>query len=220
MAVLVSLACFGQENQRVQVFAGYSFQHLSTGDVSGAGLDTLFGVSTDTFTVHKLMSGADIELQYNFTSHFGAVVDVSGHTGKPVTASSSSGFSVAPRADSFWFLAGPEAQAPKGRFTLFAHVLIGKNRLRSNSSEAVNFYGTAGSAISDSSLAAGAGGGVDWQVKKHFAVRLGQVDYFYTRHTAADYASALFGTSVLIGTSNFQNNLRFSAGIVYHFGNW
>lgn len=55
---------------------------------------------------------------------------------------------------------------------------------------------------SDSAFAWEAGGGVDVNVSKHFAVRLGEFDYEQTR---------LFG-----GNPN-QNNYKFKAGVLFHF---
>ena len=216
--LLCSLACFGQENQRVEVFAGYSFQRLSTGQVSGANLDSLFGAPAGSFSVKTLLSGGNAELQYNVTPRYAVVFDASGYFGTPIAAASSSGYKDAPRAQSVWYLFGPLARFPKGKFTPFVRVMIGENYLRSNATEATAFFGTAATAATDGAFAAAAGGGLDWQVKKHWAVRLGQVDYLYTRHTAAHYGSALFGTDTLAGTANYQNTLRVSAGLVYSFG--
>jgi hypothetical protein len=216
--VLFSLTCFGQNNERVQIFGGYSLQRLSTGDVSGGNLDNLFGAPAGTFSVKSFLSGWNAEVQYNVTSRYGLVLDASGHYGHPVTASSSSGYTGAPEARSYWYLIGPTARFPKGKWTPYVRVMAGKNTLHSNFSEAVALYGTAGDATSNGSFAAAAGGGLDWPVKKHFAVRLPQIDYLYTRHNAAPYASSLFGTSALASTSNYQNAFRVSAGLVYHFG--
>lgn len=49
-----------------------------------------------------------------------------------------------------------------------------------------------------------AGGGVDIMLNRHFAVRAAQVDYFLTR--------------LKNGVNDHQNNLRFSAGVVFRFG--
>jgi opacity protein-like surface antigen len=55
------------------------------------------------------------------------------------------------------------------------------------------------------------GGGVDWSVGKHFAVRLGQFDYQQTRF--------LHNQSTIAGFSaNNQNNFKYSAGLVVRFG--
>jgi opacity protein-like surface antigen len=218
--LLFSLMSFGEDDQKVQLFGGYSFQRVSTGDVSGANLDSLLGASAGTFNVKRFLSGWNGELQYNLTSRYGLVLDASGDYGKPISGSSSSGYGKGPSAHSYWYLIGPVARFPKGKLTPFVEAMAGKNSLKSNTSEAVSFFGTAATPASDSSFGVAAGGGLDWQVKKHLAVRLGQLDYLYSRHNAANYASSVFGTSTLSGTANFQNSLRFSAGLIYHFGNW
>jgi peptidoglycan-associated lipoprotein len=60
---------------------------------------------------------------------------------------------------------------------------------------------TSGSA---SGFSLSAGGGLDWKVSRRVSVRLIQAEYMLTR----------FPNS----TDNDQNNLRISAGVVFHFG--
>ena len=48
------------------------------------------------------------------------------------------------------------------------------------------------------------GGGVDFKVSEHFAVRPIQAEYFRTNFTD--------------GARNHQNDFRYSAGIVFRFG--
>jgi hypothetical protein len=49
------------------------------------------------------------------------------------------------------------------------------------------------------------GGGVDFKISEHFAIRPVQAEYFLTKFTD--------------GANNRQNNFRYSAGIVFRFGN-
>lgn len=49
-----------------------------------------------------------------------------------------------------------------------------------------------------------AGGGLDWNVKDHFSIRLFQAEYLMTRLPNA--------------INNNQNNLRISVGVVFHIG--
>lgn len=49
-----------------------------------------------------------------------------------------------------------------------------------------------------------AGGGVDYKISQHFAIRPIQAEYFLTDFT--DYAS------------NRQNNFRYGAGVVFRLG--
>jgi hypothetical protein len=59
--------------------------------------------------------------------------------------------------------------------------------------------------VSNTSFALATGGGLDYAVTNRISIRLGQADYFLTRH---------FND---IGAPN-QNNFRVSAGIVFTFG--
>lgn len=95
----------------------------------------------------------------------------------------------------FSILSGPRFSYPglKG-VTPFAHALFGYNQTK------VSLPG-AGLAATSSAYAMALGGGMDVNVSRHMAVRLFQADYFLTRD---------FG--------NTQNNLRFSAGLVFRFG--
>jgi len=48
-----------------------------------------------------------------------------------------------------------------------------------------------------------AGGGVDFRISEHFAIRPVQAEYFLTQFTD--------------GANNRQNNFRYSAGIAFRF---
>jgi len=86
---------------------------------------------------------------------------------------------------------GPQFLYPKGKALFFGHALIGSARslVRVGNSE------------EDTARAVVLGGGMDFDLTSRFAVRLFQVDYLHT---------SLF--------SQTQNNLRFSTGLVYHWG--
>lgn len=64
--------------------------------------------------------------------------------------------------------------------------------------------GNSGIPGSSNAFAMAAGGGVDFGFAPHFAVRLIQADYYYTR-----FAN---------GVNNHQNNLRIGAGLVVRLG--
>jgi hypothetical protein len=87
--------------------------------------------------------------------------------------------------------AGPQFLYPRGQKLFFAHLLFGQART----------FVRVGNGEGDTARAVAFGGGMDWDVSPRFAVRVFQVDYLHTN---------LFQTT--------QNNLRFSAGLVYHWG--
>ena len=86
---------------------------------------------------------------------------------------------------------GPQFLYPKGKSRFFARLLVGDARTL------VQVANTEG----DTARAVVLGGGMDRDISTRFAVRLFQVDYIH---------STLFNDT--------QNNLRFSTGLVYHWG--
>jgi len=86
---------------------------------------------------------------------------------------------------------GPQFLYPRGKAIFFGHALVGDARTL------VRVANTEG----DTARAVVLGGGVDLDISSRFALRVLQVDYMHT---------TLFNDK--------QNNLRFSTGLVYHWG--
>jgi hypothetical protein len=86
---------------------------------------------------------------------------------------------------------GPQLLWPKGRMLFFAHGLFGRVR-------SVDKIGTT---TRDTGNTFEGGGGVDMELSRRFSIRIVQADYLHT---------SLF--------QHTQNNLRFSTGLVYHWG--
>lgn len=93
------------------------------------------------------------------------------------------------------FLFGPRLTYRGERVQPFVHVLLGGARLS-----------TSGVVPTEAFWAWDFGGGVDVRVADNVMFRLGQVDYF--------------GTRFRLGSLNrsTQHNFRYSAGLVFHFG--
>lgn len=91
------------------------------------------------------------------------------------------------------YLFGPRVNLRRGKFTPFAQVLLGAVW----ASDAI---------VLGSKTAFGmtAGGGIDFTVSRHIAIRPVQAEYFLTKFPD--------------GLHNRQNNFRYSAGIVFRFG--
>jgi len=90
---------------------------------------------------------------------------------------------------------GPQLSIPGEHVRPFAHALFGEH-----STDIISF--------SDTGFALEFGGGLDVKVSPKFAIRLGQLDWLYTRH---DFT--------VIGLRDNQKNLKFATGIVFGFGN-
>jgi hypothetical protein len=89
------------------------------------------------------------------------------------------------------FAFGPQVLWPKGPFLFYGHGLWGRTR-------AVDHIGTTNR---DTGNMTELGGGVDMQISHRFSIRVVQADYLHTTFFSAK-----------------QNNIRFSTGLVYHWG--
>ncbi len=156
------------------------------------------------------LNGGNASLALNFSRYFGLVADFGGYN---TTELRLSGAGAAPPrvADAdgkvFTYLFGPKfALRNSSRLTPFAQVLFGG----AHASE-VSLSGCTGGLCtplpSQNAFALTAGGGLDIRVFHHVSIRAVQAEYMMTRF--ADVTS---------GSSQRQNDLRLSAGLVFLFG--
>ena len=96
----------------------------------------------------------------------------------------------------FSFHGGPRVKARMGRMEPFAHLLFGVSNL--------DYITTGGVGTSQNAFSMKLGGGLDVAVVPHFALRLGEFNYYYTR----------FPATFTEGTKDSQNNVTFSVGVV------
>jgi opacity protein-like surface antigen len=116
----------------------------------------------------------------------GVTADFSGSYGTP------SVLGVGVKTNFYTFLFGPTVRVPNSsRLTPFAHVLFGGGRISGSAF---------GVSVSSTDFTWAAGGGVDVNLSRNFAIRLGQADFLQSR---------------VAGSS--QNNFRYSTGIVLKF---
>jgi opacity protein-like surface antigen len=120
------------------------------------------------------LNGGVGSVAYNFTKHIGAVGEVAGYD-----VSAGSGGSA------ITYLFGPKVSMHVGKFVPFGQVLFG------------GIHASGGGSSTDS-FAMTFGGGVDYNVTHHFAVRLGQLEDLYTQ----------------LGSGS-QNSFRYSGGVVF-----
>jgi opacity protein-like surface antigen len=168
-------ACAQESVPKLDVFAGYSYVQANPG-VTGV----------DSFHLH----GGSASAAYNITNWLGGVADFGGYTNGNILGTGNSGtFST--------YLFGPRVSYRHySRITPFGQVLFGAAHANANA---------LGTADSQNAFAMTAGGGVDYKVFDHFAVRAFQAEYLLTR----------FGVGTT-GTQN-QNNVRISTGLVFRF---
>jgi opacity protein-like surface antigen len=185
-----------QDVPRVEVFGGYSYLN---GDVSAANpILNLLGLSSVGDRLS--LNGWDASASVNFNRWVGVEADLSGHY--KGDCEGLSGLTCKDLA----FMGGPRITYRVGKITAFGHGLFGGDTLSaSTNTNLITGASDVSASLSNTSFALAAGGGVDYAVTNRISVRLGQADYFLTRH---------FND---IGAPN-QNNFRVSAGIVFTFG--
>ena len=155
------------------------------GGISWLHIDDMNSPAITGIAVRKNYPGWDTALQFNMNRWLGIKGDISGHYGPPVSGG--------PSGSSHSFLFGPQITRRGEHARPFAHALFGINRVSI-------------SGFSDSTFAMAFGGGLDAKINDRFAVRIGQLDWLYTRHDATG-----------IGLKDHQSNIKYAGGIVIGF---
>jgi opacity protein-like surface antigen len=185
------LPCQAQPFQGTEVFGGYSFLRDNTSSSVDPFIDCLaqsFPVCDNRFGSNVGLNGWQAALTENVTKRLGVTEELAGYYGTRDIKGASHGF------NTFSVLAGPRLSYPHFKsFTPFAHALFGYGQTRASE-------GSAG-LITDRSFAFALGGGLDVNVTSRLGIRLFQADYYRTK--------------IFSGT---QNNVRISAGFIFHFG--
>lgn len=137
------------------------------------------------------LNGGSASAAYNFRDWVSGVADFGGyHVG------SADGVSVNNHVLTYMF--GPRfTYRGYRRISPFGQVLFGAARTGS---------GVFATSNSHTAFASSFGGGVDWNVRDRFSIRPLQFDYLLTHFP-----------EFTAGNNQTQNNLRVSAGIVFHF---
>jgi len=186
---------------KVSVFAGYSFLHYSNGTNQ-----TLYpGELNSTANANGFVASA----AYNFTNNL-AVEGEYGfyHAGTISNMGAGSGVSVTGNLQTYLF--GPKVSITRGPITPFVHVLLGgMSGTIKGSSAGVSVTGPRANAF-----AVAMGGGFDWKVTPHFAIRPAQFEYLMSRFSNVQTDTVPRPGD---GGNGTQNNFRYSAGVVYNF---
>jgi len=180
----------------VELFAGYSYLRAMPELAEGNRLVYLNGGSTS--------------IAFNLNRHLGLVGDFGGFNNtRLLLTGAGENPSVNAQIVSgsvYSFLAGPRLSfRDHGRLTPFVQVLFGG--MHASDATLSGCTGTCTLLPAENSLAITAGGGLDFRVRRHWAIRLIQAEYLMTRfedHSTGDIAS--------------QNDMRLSSGIVFRFG--
>jgi opacity protein-like surface antigen len=165
------------------VFFGYSY----------SGGEAVLHAPGFFFASHSTnLNGWEGSLEGKFLPWIGIVADLSGHYGSQnvLACAIDRCNSLTVNVKTYTFLFGPRVSLHVGKFTPFAHFLVGAGHANNNA---------AGYSDSDTSLATAVGGGLDYKLIPAVALRL-QGDELHTR---------FFGRA--------QDHFRFSTGLVIRF---
>jgi opacity protein-like surface antigen len=191
--LFTSVAAAQQQTPVVDLFGGYTFLHVNVGSGTVAGTKT---------TVTSNLHGGSGSIAYNVNNWFGLAADFGGS--KISTLDASGLPSVDVSSTLFTYVFGPRFSYRKYKtFTPFAQVLFGGAHITDVKAMGVTI------SKSENAFAMTAGGGLDWNVTDHIAIRVAQVEYALTKF------SDPFSVT---GASGTQNNVRISAGIVFRLG--
>jgi len=135
------------------------------------------------------------DVEYNLNKTLGVVAEL----GANYTGTTNG---LALNNTSFEYLFGPRINLRHARFNPYVQALFGGQRF-SNGWNPANLDPRLG--VSQNNFAMAFGGGLNYTVNDHFALRPFQVDYFATRIAPAN-------------NSYLQNDVRYSAGVVFRFG--
>ncbi len=137
-------------------------------------------------TDNSVPAGFNLDGTYYFARALGLTADFQYHH---------KDFGGGDTASVFSFHGGPRFKARSGKAEPFAHALFGVTHVSLNPGS-----------VSDNAFSMKLGGGLDVAAAKHFAIRLGEFNYYFTKFSVGGFASS--------GAPDHQNNFTFSAGIV------
>jgi opacity protein-like surface antigen len=218
VALTGSWAIAQDSTPKLEVFGGYSIMHTGTGGLNSSRLDADLRQNPGTLGIGSNFNGWNAEAQYNFDQWLGIVADFGGQYGSPFTARLK-GVSGLPAMTEYSLVAGPViSYRAKARVTPFVHALFGWDRARLGASTIAGTSSPVTSFTSTyTSFAIVLGGGVDYKVSQHLALRLGQFDYFRTTLDLNSLYGGAFGPGTFQGLPTKEKNIRFSTGIVLRF---
>jgi outer membrane immunogenic protein len=205
VATICTSAAFAQESSaKFEVSGDYSYMRFNP---------TLTGLQSRAF------NGGGGAAQFNFGKGFGIKADFQGYGSTSWTTTISAPLvtphGIVPAAkyttngNMFTYLFGPVFGIHKKRFDAYVEYLLGgsaSNGYANLEKAIVAGGGTITAAGEQHPFTMALGGGVDLNLSKKIALRLGEADWVLTRYTNP------------ITSTNNQNSFRYVGGIVFKFG--
>ena len=189
--------------QRAEVFGDYSYMQFNP---------TITGFQSRAY------NGGGGGIQFNVGKFFGVKGDFQGYGSTDWTVNVTSPISTpngiipvgtyTTKANMFTYLFGPEVHFQAKRMRVFGETLFGGSNTSAyaNLSNEAIVGGNASSNPNQHPFTMAVGGGVDVNMTKRVAFRLGEFDWMLTRYT-----------NPWTSTNN-QNSFRYLGGIVFKFG--
>lgn len=155
------------------------------------------------------LNGGSTSINFHLNRHLGIVGDFGGYADSRLRLGTSSSDAVMNSSgNAFTYLLGPRVLFGKQeRFTPFVQALFGAVHASAVTLPSGCTSGGCTPLPSENAFAMTAGGGLDWNLSRHFGIRILQAEYLMTRLT--DISSGSTGT---------QNDMRLSSGIVLRMG--
>ena len=212
-AVTISGVAVAQDFPRVEIYGGYSAQRLGISDETLDGItsgmqddlgDICSGCESSISSNRFLKKGFEGAFAVNVNRYFGFVVDVRYGfddivTGR-VTNNDDIDVNATIKYTDLSVMGGPRIAFRSESVTPFVHALFGMDRGKV-SYELTGTTAESGEIGDSNGVGIAVGGGFDVNLGDSVALRLGQVDYYLTRHN-----------------EEFLKNVSFSGGIVFRFG--
>jgi hypothetical protein len=199
LATVIASAAFAQ---KVEVYGDYTYMQFNT---------------TITGTQSRAFNGGGGGFQFNMGQHFGLKGDFQGYMSTEWTAVVTSPITTpqgtirpgtyTTSANMFTYLFGPEVHVQSKKVRVFGELLFGGSST-SGYANILNEAYPSGAANNPSQhpFTMAFGGGLDVNVSKKVALRLGEMDWILTRYTNP------------FTLTNNQNSFRYLGGIVFKFG--
>jgi opacity protein-like surface antigen len=180
---------------RAELFLGYSYIRGVPTLSPGNRMDYLNGGSTSiAFNLNRTLG-----LVGDFGGYDASEIQLTGAGANPSGVANASG-------TAFTYLAGPRLSFRHDRITPFIQVLFGG--IHASQVTLSSCTGALCTPLpSENSFAMTAGGGIDLNIHRHFAIRIVQAEYLMTNF--ADLST---------GNRDTQNDMRLSSGLVFGFG--
>jgi opacity protein-like surface antigen len=190
--ILIPILVAAQDAPHVELFGGYSYLRNSSNN----------------------FNGWEGQASFDFNRFLGVTADFDGHYRTVAKFSPIAGFTGSANQRLYTFLFGPTATARFGKHDVYAHALFGGAHSSLGAGVSLPIIGTISTGLTGATAFGMAlGGGVDFGLTDHIAIRPAQVDYVYTRFNTLDAIS----TGLFNGSGGHQNSFRYSGGLVFRF---